>query len=664
MPRLTTVDRQIEFLTSVTNGGIPGDLLEMAWEPAPAAARGALDRARRADRVSEIRPGIFKVTTGAERAQLSRRDLQGLIRKLRKAVLKQQEVAQRFALARLLLNLQDEVTSVVLDVVATAAEAARQQAPDETRQFLDEVLQNPQVRRYSRQHSRLALAYVGTLTGSDDPKVWRAAFEECYLAATEANGLDATLTVLGVRVHYLLGTGAQREAEAELRHALSLMEDVPSARRTIETHIAQILIFRGELDEARGLLERVVLEAEEAKTPMRLAGYHLNSVLATQLDSRARGELNVQLRQTVRSKDYQQASIAASLGAWLAYVFGDCEEAPVLARDATMHGTKIGRHWRDAERSFIDSSVAFAQGDISRFEEELLHTAELSAEAGHHAVARAMLSLRLRWEILRLDRSASEKTTVEIQEVAGRLQPIYTIGLTGFEAASDLALGRRPRLIPGLRDADTYWGLGGLLAGMEVLATGGSRASAMTIAAWGDEALSKGIVSAPDWPVHLDRLVPLVMLRLGKQNRVPERLAKAAERADAMQHPIEAAIARLQYAEVSEALGIRTQGEAPTATRERAVEELLAFGIVPEPLALTAVQAVLRGSHNRRKTDLSKGQAEVLQLLGEGLTYKDTATRLGLSWRTVQTQAKYAYAKLGAHDRADAVAKARRRGEI
>ena len=54
----------------------------------------------------------------------------------------------------------------------------------------------------------------------------------------------------------------------------------------------------------------------------------------------------------------------------------------------------------------------------------------------------------------------------------------------------------------------------------------------------------------------------------------------------------------------------------------------------------------------------------MLQLLGEGLTYKDTATRLGLSWRTVQTQAEYAYAKLGAHDRADAVAKARRRGEI
>ena len=51
-------------------------------------------------------------------------------------------------------------------------------------------------------------------------------------------------------------------------------------------------------------------------------------------------------------------------------------------------------------------------------------------------------------------------------------------------------------------------------------------------------------------------------------------------------------------------------------------------------------------------------------MLGEGLTYKETATQLGLSWRTVQTQAKYAYTKLGAHDRGDAVAKARRRGEI
>ena len=154
------------------------------------------------------------------------------------------------------------------------------------------------------------------------------------------------------------------------------------------------------------------------------------------------------------------------------------------------------------------------------------------------------------------------------------------------------------------------------------------------------------------------------MLRLGKQQRVPERLAKAAVRAKEMNHPIEAAIARLQYAEVAESLNMRTQGEAPGAAREQAVDTLLEWGIQPEPLSLTAAQAVLRGAHTRRTTDLSKGQAEVLQLLAEGLTYKEVGRRLGLSWRTVQTQAKYAYAKLGAHDRADAIARARRRGEI
>ena len=154
------------------------------------------------------------------------------------------------------------------------------------------------------------------------------------------------------------------------------------------------------------------------------------------------------------------------------------------------------------------------------------------------------------------------------------------------------------------------------------------------------------------------------MLRLGKQQRVPERLARAAVRAEEMNHPIEAAIARLQYAEVAESLNMRTQGEAPGAAREQAVDTLLEWGIQPEPLSLTAAQAVLRGAHTRRTTDLSKGQAEVLQLLAEGLTYKEAGRRLGLSWRTVQTQAKYAYAKLGAHDRADAIARARRRGEI
>ena len=429
-------------------------------------------------------------------------------------------------------------------------EESRRSAPDETRAFLDGVLAMPEVRLHPRQYSRLTTVYVGTLTGSDEPNVWRAAFEECYLAAIETNDLEATLAVLQLRVYSQIEVAAQKEAEAELRRALALMGDVPSARRTIETQIAQMLTSRGELDDVRVLLERVVSEAKQQRADEPLAEFSLNSVLASQLNPRARGLLQRQLRDTVRTNDYRHASIAASLGAGPALIYGDNDQAPILARKAALHGTTIGRNWRDAERSMINLSVAFASGELERFIEELPAAIELATGVGHRTVVRAILSMRLRWEILVLDRAAVTQTESELALVIDQLQPLHKVGISGIGAATDLALGRRPRLIRGLRDAATYSGLGGLLAGMEVFATGGSRASAMTIAAWGDEALSKGIVSAPDWPVHLDRPVPLVLLRLGKQNRVPERLAKAAERAYAMQHPIEAAISRLQYAEV------------------------------------------------------------------------------------------------------------------
>ena len=664
MTRTSTIGRQIEFLTSVEEDGVPIDLIEMAAQSSPADVCAALLQAKKANRVSEVRPGIFRGQTGAGRPTLPRRDLQSLGGKLRRAIQAQPPPAQALALGRLLLNLEGDVSSAALGVIAELVEETRRHAPDATRVFLDEVLKRPEMGEFPRQRCRLALAYVGTLSSDDSPSVWRAAFEECFLAAIEANDPNGTLATLQGRVNTLLETGARREAEAELRHALMLLEHLPEARLSIQTQIARLWAYQGELDESRSLLEDVLAESEALQIATPLADSTLNGVLATQLDPSARDRLKQQFNDAVGQDDHGEASISAALGAGLAFIHGAGGEARLMARDAALHGTRIGRHWRDAERALIEASFAFVSGETERFEAEVPAAIELARGARNYPAVRSLLSLRLRWEILTLDRAAVEQTIAAIQSVAAELQPAHSVGISGLEAVSDLALGRRPRLVPGLIKAATYPGLGGLLAGMEVLATGGARASAMTMAAWGDEALAKGILTAPDWSAHLDRIVPLVLLRLGKQNRVPERLAKAAELADALDHPIEAAIARLQYAEVAEALGIRTQGEAPTATRARAVEDLLRFGIVPEPLALIAAQAVLRGSSSRRTTDLSKGQAEVLRMLGEGLTYKETATQLGLSWRTVQTQAKYAYAKLGAHDRADAVAKARRRGEI
>jgi LuxR family maltose regulon positive regulatory protein len=76
------------------------------------------------------------------------------------------------------------------------------------------------------------------------------------------------------------------------------------------------------------------------------------------------------------------------------------------------------------------------------------------------------------------------------------------------------------------------------------------------------------------------------------------------------------------------------------------------------------------------KTDLSKSQApeselveplsereiEVLQLIAEGLTNQEIATRLILSLHTVKTHTRNIYGKLGTHNRTEAVAKAKALG--
>jgi LuxR family maltose regulon positive regulatory protein len=56
---------------------------------------------------------------------------------------------------------------------------------------------------------------------------------------------------------------------------------------------------------------------------------------------------------------------------------------------------------------------------------------------------------------------------------------------------------------------------------------------------------------------------------------------------------------------------------------------------------------------------LSEREIEVLQLIAEGLTNQEIASWLYLAPSTVKVHTRNIYGKLGAHHRADAVAKAR-----
>jgi ATP/maltotriose-dependent transcriptional regulator MalT len=59
---------------------------------------------------------------------------------------------------------------------------------------------------------------------------------------------------------------------------------------------------------------------------------------------------------------------------------------------------------------------------------------------------------------------------------------------------------------------------------------------------------------------------------------------------------------------------------------------------------------------------LSERELEVLQLIAEGLTNPEIASRLFLALNTVKTHSSSIYGKLGVHSRTQAVARARALG--
>lgn len=105
----------------------------------------------------------------------------------------------------------------------------------------------------------------------------------------------------------------------------------------------------------------------------------------------------------------------------------------------------------------------------------------------------------------------------------------------------------------------------------------------------------------------------------------------------------------------------------------RLLYEALVHGIAPDYVQqmLAAFSNTETDSTTPSKTStanseliepLSEREIEVLQLISEGLTNQEIATRLFLSLHTVKVHARNIYSKLGTHNRTQAVGKARALG--
>lgn len=104
-----------------------------------------------------------------------------------------------------------------------------------------------------------------------------------------------------------------------------------------------------------------------------------------------------------------------------------------------------------------------------------------------------------------------------------------------------------------------------------------------------------------------------------------------------------------------------------TATPRELVESLedLTKGGAPmSPKIARAVIAEFHGAGGRDKSLLTRREQEILTELEKGLTYKEIAEQLTISYHTIHTHVKNIYEKLHAKSRRDALKTARRKGII
>jgi DNA-binding NarL/FixJ family response regulator len=186
----------------------------------------------------------------------------------------------------------------------------------------------------------------------------------------------------------------------------------------------------------------------------------------------------------------------------------------------------------------------------------------------------------------------------------------------------------------------------GLLDGIELVAT----------AADGEEAIALAREHDPD--------VVLMDLRMPRCDGI-EAIRRLAERGERPR-----TIALTTYADEESVLGALRAGARGYLTKDagadeiRAALEAVAGGAAAlDPAVQHHVVGALRAEREPELPDgLTPREAEVLALIGAGLTNAEIADRLVVSAATVKSHVNHIFAKAGVRDRAQAVAYAFRHG--
>ena len=219
----------------------------------------------------------------------------------------------------------------------------------------------------------------------------------------------------------------------------------------------------------------------------------------------------------------------------------------------------------------------------------------------------------------------------------------------------------------------TLFNIGQVLAAGEAIAIAGTTECAGQWSEWFASAWPATVLRAPAWPVLAHRVRALLACRAGDTGVGLRLMDEAIVLADGIGSHVEAALSRVQYAEL---LALDPQREARDRWSELSRSgraRCRALGIPSEHHAHRARTAATLGrfyaagpavipSDAPAATRLTGRELEVLRLFSAGHSYREAAVALNVGWRTVQSHAYNAYQKLGVSSKIAAVGAANRLG--
>lgn len=110
--------------------------------------------------------------------------------------------------------------------------------------------------------------------------------------------------------------------------------------------------------------------------------------------------------------------------------------------------------------------------------------------------------------------------------------------------------------------------------------------------------------------------------------------------------------------------GYLLKDASPDALVDAARNAVEGNAVIHPQLTKTFIEEVRLGDEGPKAAPLSKREREILQKVADGSTTRQVATELGISPHTVKTHLERIFEKLGANDRAQAVAIAIRTGIV